>query len=566
MRKVLTVRSLRPFLGGFLAAFFFLSLGGYLNGQQPQEKAVEKAAEKAAAPASAPAESAPEAPPEEPPAAEPADPSETPKKGDSSGALYTGASSTAALTKIDDKITQESLARDIKVVKIGVNMIWSLLCGFLVMFMQAGFALVESGLTRAKNVAHTMGMNFLVYAVGMLTFWAVGFGLMMGGYGPIVAWDGPIILTKMYSVEISGVTFDLFGQSGFFLAGSANDATVLAFFLFQMVFMDTTATIPTGALAERWKILPFLLFSVFLTAIVYPIYGCWVWGGGWLSDLGANFGLGNGHIDFAGSSVVHMTGGVSALAGALVVGPRIGKFNAQGKPVPIPAHNIAMVVLGTLILAFGWFGFNAGSTLAATDLRMASVATCTMLATAAGCMTAVTYMWVVFGKPDPTMACNGLLAGAVAITAPCAFVDPASSVVIGAVAGVLVIWSVLFFEKIVKVDDPVGAISVHGVCGAFGCLCIGLFANGEYGGGLNGVASAPLGLIYGGGTNQLYAQVIGVVTNVLWVFPTTFIAFFVIEKTIGNRPSAEAEIAGLDIPEMGVLGYVNDDTTFPAAN
>ncbi len=549
---------LRSFLGGFIASLFFLTLGANLLGQAPAEPP------KAAAPAA-------ESKPAEPDKAEaapagPAHPSETPKASDSSGANYHGASTTAALTKSGDKITEETLARDLKLVKIGLNMMWSLICGFMVMFMQAGFALVESGLTRAKNVAHTMGMNFLVYAIGMLTFWACGFAIMMGGYGPLLAWDGPNVLNSMYSLEIAGKSFDLFGMKGFFLIGESNDASLLAFFLFQMVFMDTTATIPTGALAERWKILPFIVFSVVMTGFIYPIYGCWVWGGGWLSDLGANYGLGSGHLDFAGSSVVHMTGGVSALAGALIVGARIGKFNSQGKPVTIPAHNIAMVVLGTLILAFGWFGFNAGSTLAATDLRIASVATCTMLATAAGCMSCTTYMWLVFGKPDPTMSCNGLLAGAVAITAPCAFVDPVGSVIIGGLAGVLVIWSVLFFEKVVKIDDPVGAVSVHGVCGMFGCICLGLFANGEYGGGLNGVAAAPLGLFYGGGTGQLFAQIIGVVTNILWVFPVSLATFQLIEITIGNRPTAEAEISGLDIPEMGVQGYVVDATSFATFN
>ena len=235
----------------------------------------------------------------------------------------------------------------------------------------------------------------------------------------------------MVTFELFGKPFEVLGYKGFFLAGDANDASVLTMFLFQMVFMDTAATIPTGAMAERWKFSAFMVFGFFLSMVIYPVYGCWVWGGGWLADLGVNFGIGNGHIDFAGSSVVHMTGGVTALAGALVLGPRIGKFNKDGSANAIPGHNIPMVVLGTLILAFGWFGFNAGSTLAATDRRIASIAVCTMLATAAGCLTSLLYMWAVFGKPDPTMACNGLLAGAVAITAPCAFVNPIGAVIIG---------------------------------------------------------------------------------------------------------------------------------------
>ena len=244
--------------------------------------------------------------------------------------------------------------------------------------------------------------------------------------------------------ELGGKPFEVLGTTGFFLTGAANDMSVLTLFLFQMVFMDTAATIPTGAMAERWKFSSFVVFGFFLSMFLYPVYACWVWGGGWLADLGVNFGLGNGHLDFAGSSVVHMTGGVTALAGALVIGPRIGKFNKDGSANAIPGHNIPMVVLGTLILAFGWFGFNAGSTLAATDGRLASIAVCTMLATAAGSLSSILYMWAVYGKPDPTMACNGLLAGAVAITAPCAFVNPVGAVIIGAIAGILVVWSVLF--------------------------------------------------------------------------------------------------------------------------
>ncbi len=489
-----------------------------------------------------------------------------PTKPDSTGASYTGANTFGALTGTADPttkkvtVTQETLAQDVKLLKQGLNIFWTLLTGFLVMFMQAGFALVETGLTRAKNVGHTMGMNFVVYAIGMLGFWACGFAFMFGGYGPVLTFDGPNILDTIKSIELFGKPFELIGMKGFFLTGAANDATVLTLFLFQMVFMDTAATIPTGAMAERWKFSAFMVFGFFLSMFLYPIYGAWVWGGGWLADLGVNFGLGNGHIDFAGSSVVHMTGGMTALAGAIIVGPRIGKYNKDGTPNAIPGHNIPMVVLGTLILAFGWFGFNPGSTLAATDLRIGSVAVCTMLATAAGCLSSLLYMWAVFGKPDPTMGCNGLLAGAVAITAPCAFVNPIGAVIIGALAGVLVIWSVLFVERVLKVDDPVGAVSVHGVCGAFGCLSIGFLATGEYGGGLNGIAAAPTGLFYGGGASQLFAQLIGVLTNVLYVVPTAWLFFFIVEKTMGNRPPAVAEIAGLDIPEMGVEGYVNEDS------
>ena len=494
------------------------------------------------------------------PAAASPDPTATPPKADSTGGAYTGASMSAALTKANDKVTQETLAADVKLLKTALNMFWTLMTGFLVMFMQSGFALLETGLTRAKNVGHTMAMNFVIYAIGMLGFWMAGFAIMAGGWGPVVSMDGPNILDTMFTVDIAGKPFGLFGYKGFFLTGPCTDATVLTLFLFQMVFMDTAATIPTGALAERWKFAAFMAYGFFMSILIYPVFGSWVWGGGWLANLGKNFGLGNGHLDFAGSSVVHMTGGVTALVGAWMVGARIGKYNKDGTVNAIPGHNVPMVVLGTLILAFGWFGFNPGSTLAATDLRIGSIAVCTMLSTGAGCLSSVLYMWAVYGKPDPTMGCNGLLAGAVAITAPCAFVEPVGAVIIGAVSGVLVIWSVLFVERVLKVDDPVGAVSVHGVNGAFGCLCIGLFATGEYGGGLNGVAAAPTGLFYGGGVYQLAAEAIGVLANVLWVVPAAFLSFLIIDKTIGNRSSARDEIGGLDISDMGVMGYVDEDS------
>jgi Amt family ammonium transporter len=473
---------------------------------------------------------------------------------------YTGAGTTGALTLDKGKTTTETLTRDVALLKINANVIWALIGGFLVMFMQAGFALLETGLCRAKNAAHTMGMNIAIYGVGLLGFFICGFAFQMGGVGPLAYFNGPDVLHNMVKFELFGKPFEVLGYTGFFLAGDANDMSILAMFLFQMVFMDTAATIPTGAMAERWKFSAFMVYGLFISMLIYPVYACWVWGGGWLADLGVNFGLGNGHMDFAGSSVVHMTGGMTALAGAIVLGPRIGKYNKDGSANAIPGHSMPMVVLGTLILAFGWFGFNGGSTLALTGGRTASVCVCTMLASAAGMVAAILYMWLVFGKPDPTMACNGMLAGLVAITAPCAFVNPLGAVIIGLVAGVLVIWSVLFVEKVLKVDDPVGAVSVHGVCGAFGCLCVGLFADGKYGAGWNGVAKkTPLGLFYGGGAEQLLAQSIGVAANVLWVFPVAFLSFMIIEKTIGNRVPARDEIAGLDIPEMGIAGYIAED-------
>ena len=444
--------------------------------------------------------------------------------------------------------------------RVAINVIWIMIAAFLVMSLKAGFSLLETGLIRSKNVAHTMSMNFAIYAVGMMGFWACGFAFMYGGHGPFPNLGGPDMLDAMGSFTLFGHRWDLLGSTGFFLTGSANEAVVLSAFAFQAMYLDTAATIPTGAMAERWKFSAVLAYGVVASTVIYPIYGCWVWGNGWLADLGVMFRLGSGMVDVAGSSVVHMTGGVMALAGALTLGPRIGKFNKNGTVNAIPGHNVPMVVLGSLLLAFGWFGFNAGRVLEATDLRIGSIATCTLLATGAGCLTSMLIMWATFGKPDPTMSCNGLLAGAVAISASCAFVNPIGAVAIGAIAGALVVGSILFVEKGLKVDDPVGAISVHGVCGAFGCLAVGLFATGEYGGGLNGIDAPPIGLLHGGGFGQLLAQLIGVVTNFLWVFPASLIAFAVIGRTIGNRVSARVEVEGLDVPEMGVLGYVPEET------
>jgi Amt family ammonium transporter len=440
---------------------------------------------------------------------------------------------------------------------ISANLVWTLLCGFLVMFMQAGFALVETGLTRSKNVAHTMAMNFLVYTIGILGFWAVGFGLQMGGVGALTTFGGDNSLSHEVSIAVGGKEWGLFGATGFFLPVSMFTPAVAAMFLFQMVFMDTTATIPTGALAERWKFGSFVAFTVVISTLIYPIYANWVWGGGWLAALGRNYGFGHGHVDFAGSSVVHMTGGVAALVTCKLLGPRIGKFNADGSPNPIPGHNIPMAVLGTFILCFGWFGFNPGSTLAASDTRIAIVAVNTMLASASGAMAATLFAKLKFGKPDPTWMCNGMLAGLVAITAPCAFVSPSMALFIGAVAGLLVIAAALFVENTLKIDDPVGAIAVHGCNGAWGILAVGLFSNGTYGEGLNGVPGTVKGLFYGD-SGQLVASLIGIGTNIVYVGFMAGLSFYVIGKLLGNRVSADIELAGLDVPEMGVDGYIGD--------
>lgn len=437
------------------------------------------------------------------------------------------------------------------------NIIWTLVCGFLVMFMQAGFALVETGLCRRKNAAHVMAMNFLVYTIGILGFWVMGFAFQMGGVGALNTFGGDATLSHEFVIHIGGKPFGLFGMQGFFLTFANYTPAVAALFLFQMVFMDTAATIPTGALAERWKFISFVLFSFAISTVIYPIYANWVWGGGWLASLGTNYHLGHGHVDFAGSSVVHLTGGVASLVGAKLLGARIGKFDKFGNALPLPGHNIPMALLGTFILAFGWFGFNAGSTLAGTDTRIAIVAVNTMLASAAGAFSAALFVWIRYGKPDPTWLANGMLAGLVAITAPCAFVGAPAAVLIGAIAGVLVIVSANFVEKTMKIDDPVGASSVHGACGVWGALSVGLFADGSYGDGLNGVAGKVTGLVFGN-SSQLLAQFIGVAANLVYVGSMTAAALWLIDKLVGNRVAAEDEVGGLDIPEMGLLAYPDD--------
>jgi len=452
-----------------------------------------------------------------------------------------------------------------------VNFVWTLVAGFLVMFMQAGFALVETGLIRAKNAAHTMSMNFLVYALGMFGFFVCGFAFMCGGLngtaiGGPASLGGVPTLNHMLTVG-SAMNGDhgwgLLGTTGFFLSGSGYDGAVIVLFLFMMVFMDTTATIVTGACAERWSFKSFFIFSIIVGAFIYPVFGGWVWGGGWLAQLGYRLGLGHGSVDYAGSGVVHMQGGALAFITAFMIGPRIGKYGKDGTIHPILPHDIPMVQLGTFILAFGWFGFNAGSSLAGGDGRIGIIAANTMIAGMAATLSGVLYMWKFVGKPDPSMMCNSMLAGLVAITAPCAFVTPVSAFIIGAVAGVLVVWSVFFFDKR-KVDDPVGAISVHGVNGIWGVIAVGLFSDGTYGAGWNGVGATSYlgaagkgvtGLFYGD-SKQLIAQLIEAGVGTAWNVLVGGLAFYIIGKILGsNRVPAEVEIAGLDVPEMGIPGY-----------
>jgi len=454
-----------------------------------------------------------------------------------------------------------------------LNVLWVLLAGFLVFFMQAGFALVETGFTRNKNVVHTMMMNMMVFCIGAVGYWLTGFAFQFGGvnftypdinnlgawaFSPVTLGDWSGQLDAPLMIGVSGVL----GLKGFLLGGLTANVGVLVFFLFQMVFMDTAATIPTGAMAERLKFIGFVLMGLWVSMFIYPLVGNWVWGGGWLANLGRTMGWGNGAVDFAGSGVVHMIGGSLALAGAIVLGPRIGKFNKDGSANTIPGHNISMGVLGTIILFFGWFGFNPGSSLgffgAFRNLAVLAAVN-TLLAGAAGGCAAMTYMWLAgpTRKPDAGMSVNGILAGLVAITAPCAFVDIWAAVTIGLIAGIWVCLATSLLEK-AKIDDPVGAVPVHFANGLWGVLAVGIFANGNPDtAAWNGVPTPVTGLLYGG-TTQILAQLSEAGAVILFVFGLSYVFFRVLMALKLLRVSAEVELMGLDIPEMGSEGYPKD--------
>jgi Amt family ammonium transporter len=396
-----------------------------------------------------------------------------------------------------------------------INIVWTCIAAFLVFFMQAGFAMVESGFTRAKNAVNILMKNLMDFSVGTIAFFLIGFGLMFGK------------------------TNGIFGTSLFGLSGVEPGADWnWTFLIFQTVFAATAATIVSGAMAERTKFIGYLVYSFFISLLIYPIFGSWAWGGlldggGWLEKLG--------FLDFAGSTVVHSIGGWLALAGAIILGPRIGKYGPDKKPKAILGHNIPLAALGVFILWFGWFGFNPGSTTTG-DGSIGYIAVTTNLSAAAGAIVAMSVAWAIMKKPDASMALNGALAGLVSITAPCDGVSPIAAIVIGAVGGVLVVLSVLFIDHILKVDDPVGAVSVHGVCGAWGTLSAGLF-------------NMETGLFYGGGIGQLGVQALGVGSAFLWAFGLGLVLFFVIEKTIGLRVTPEEELKGLDIGEHGMEAY-----------
>ncbi|MBZ5543608.1 MAG: ammonium transporter [Acidobacteriia bacterium] len=458
------------------------------------------------------------------------------------------------------------LADTVGHVRIATNFSWTLLTGYLVLFMQAGFALLTCGLVRKKNAAHLMMLNFAAYVFAFLAYYACGYALQFGAVAVNAApanLGGTPTLNKFL---IGSGLWGFLGGKGFFLVGPGYDAGSLCLTLFEVVFMETAGYIIVGAICERITFWAFLVCELFVGGILYPIFGCWVWGGGWLSQLGSSMNLAHGYVDFAGSSVVHAIGGFCAMALAIVLGPRIGKYGPDGKPRPFPAHNIAFVVAGTFILLFGWMGFNPGSTLGASDLRISVIAVNTNLAAVAGSAMAMILWYMMFGKPDITMACNGMLAGLVAITAPCAFVSPTSAVIIGVLAGTVVCLGVLFNERVLKVDDPCGAISVHGFCGWLGAVCVGIFADGTYGAGWNGVGAATYlgnagqgvtGLLHGD-TRQFLCQLLGATLCAIWAFGATYAVFTVVNKIKSMRVAPEVELEGLDVPEFGLPGYPED--------
>jgi Amt family ammonium transporter len=418
--------------------------------------------------------------------------------------------------------------------KIGVDTGWTLLTGFLVFFMNAGFGLVEAGLCRRKNATMILSKNFVVFAIATLGFYAVGFGLMFSDGGLLGTAGGWLLGGADNSPASGGQYRGIFGALGW--AG----IPLAAKFLFQAVFCGTSATIVSGSVNERMKYSSFLVFSLILTAVIYPIAGHWVWGGGFLARAGMR--------DFSGSTVVHSLGGWAALAGIIVLGPRLGRYPKGSKPTTVPGHQMGYVFLGGMILWLGWFGFNPGSTMSLDADAIARIAVTTGLSACASTLVATLYAWWRHGKPDFSLTVNGCLAGLVSITAPCAYVTPKSALIIGAIAGVTVIEAVGFFDRL-RLDDPVGATSVHLVHGIFGTLCVGLF-------GVKGLSGLPHdGLLRGGGLAQLAPQLEAVLSVGAFSLASSLLAWSVIKKVMGVRVTAEQEIVGLDIAEMGMEAY-----------
>jgi Amt family ammonium transporter len=408
---------------------------------------------------------------------------------------------------------------------------WLCLTAFLVFFMQAGFAMVESGLTRAKNAVNIMMKNLLDFCFGAVLFWATGYAIMYSsGDSNFFGFDTALAFLGSANAPVD-------------LSGYATSAA----WLFQVVFAATAATIVSGAMAERTKLVSYIVYSCVISAVIYPVSGHWIWGGGWLSDLGMR--------DFAGSTVVHSVGGWAALAGAIMVGPRLGKYSKDGHINAIPAHNMPLAALGVFILWFGWYGFNPGSTLVAVG-GISHIAVTTTLAASTGAIAALITSWLKFGKPDLSMTLNGTLAGLVGITAPCASVSTGSAAIIGLVAGVLVFFSTLFFERRLRIDDPVGAISVHGICGAWGTLAVGLFGQRaidiQYWAEDTAIQD---GLFFGGGFHQLWVQFVGVAVVCVYVVAAMLVVFAIIKATIGLRVSDAEQLEGLDLGEHGNVAY-----------
>jgi Amt family ammonium transporter len=420
--------------------------------------------------------------------------------------------------------------------KVMADTIWTLITAFLVFWMNAGFGFVESGLCRSKNATNILAKNFVVFALSAIAYWVIGFGIMFADGSSFMGLGGWLV----GGADNSPATGDAY--MGIFKSLNWTGVPLLAKFFFQLVFAGTAATIVSGCVAERIHYKSFMIFTLILVGVSYPITGHWIWGGGWLAGMGM--------LDFAGSTVVHTVGGAAGLAGIVALGPRRGKYKAGGGIQPIPGHSMAMVFLGGLILWLGWFGFNPGSTMAADPVAISHVAMTTNLACCAAIITSTIIAWMMMGKPDFTMTVNGALAGLVAITAPCNFVSPVGSVVIGAIAGIIVVPSVIFFDK-AKLDDPVGALSVHLVNGMWGTVSLGLFA-------FQGAPGGKNGLFYGGGGGLLVTQIIGTVSAAVFTFALSLVAWLIIKSIFGLRVTAEDEARGLDISEMGMEAYAGD--------
>ncbi len=419
--------------------------------------------------------------------------------------------------------------------KVVADTLWVLVTAMLVFFMNLGFACVESGFCRAKNAVNILSKNFIVFACSTVGFWMLGFGVMFGDGSPLLGLQG---LWLLHGADNSPAVAQAY--QGVYSSLNWTGVPLLAKFFFQLVFCGTAATIVSGAVAERIKYFSFIVFSLLLTAVIYPVVGHWIWGGGWLAQ--------KGFLDFAGSTQVHSIGGWAALAGVLTLGPRIGKYNKDGSANAIPGHNLSLGLIGCFVLWLGWFGFNPGSTMAADVEAISRICITTNMAAAMAMLSSTVAATLLLGKPDLGMTINGCLAGLVAITAPCAFVSVESSAIIGLLAGIIVVYSVILFDK-ARIDDPVGALSVHLVNGVFGTLCVGLFAESKW------TPAHTSGLFFGGGAQQLVTQIIGVVSAGAAVFAMSLIGWAVIKALMGVRVSAQEEIEGLDIGEHGNSCY-----------